>query len=113
LEDDDEEIVSIQFIASDVPDNIPTDSIEKEMEIVLKRIILRLANKIDGMKVTKVEAAKLSLNLRRQLVRQRSLASEVTRYFHVHVIRDDDKQFGPYIINEIRDSYDDVLTQIQ
>ncbi len=113
LLEDDKEIVSIQFIASDVPDSIPSDSIEKEMEIVFKRIILRLANKIDGMKVTKVEAAKLSLNLRRQLVLQRSLATEVTRFFHVYLVRDIGKHFGPSIINEIRDSYDDVLTQVQ
>lgn len=83
------------------------------MEIVLKRIILRVAEKIDGMKVTKVEAAKLSLNLRRHLGRKRSLAKEVTQYFLVYVVRDDEKLFGPYIINEIRDSYDDLLTQIQ
>lgn len=116
LEDDDYEIVSIQFTVSGVPDNIAINLIKSEMEIVLKRIILRLAGKIDGLKVTKVEAVELSLNLwqrQRQLRHERALVDEVTQYFHVYVIRDDGKHFGPYIINEIRDSYDEVLTQIQ
>lgn len=85
------------------------------MEIVLKRIILRLAGNIDGLKVSKVEAVEMSLNLRqRQLRLERALEEEVTQYFHVYLIRDDeDKHYGPYIISEIHDSYDEVLTQIQ
>ena len=85
------------------------------MEIVLKRIILRLAGNIDGLKVSKVEAVNLSRNFRqRQLRLERALEDEVTQYFHVYVIRDDeDKTYGPYIISGIRDSYDEVLAQIQ
>ena len=116
-EDDEYDIVPIQFTVSGIPDNIQLDSIKNEMEIVLKRIILRLAGNIDGLKVSKVEAVEMSLNLRqrqRQLRLERALEEEVTQYFHVYLIRDDeDKQYGPYIISEIHDSYDEVLTQIQ
>jgi hypothetical protein len=100
LEDDDYDIISIQFIVSNLPDNILMNSIQKEME------------KIDGMKVMKVEAAKQSVSLQQQL-RERGLVKEVSLYFHMYVIRNNDKQFGPYIIHEIHDSYDEVLTQIQ
>jgi len=63
------------------------NAIQKEMKAVLKYIILRLSEKIDGMKVTtKVEqAVKQNVNLWRQL-REHGLMKEVTLYFHVYII---------------------------
>lgn len=43
----------------------------------------------------------------------RELEPNVSLYFNVHVIRDDRKRFGPIIIQEIRDSYGEVMEQIQ
>jgi hypothetical protein len=88
------------------------DDIKKEMEIVFKRIILRVAEKIEGMKVTEVEAFGSSRKLLQRL-RERALENEVTMDFSVHIVRDDDKKFGPYIIQAIRDSYDEIISDIQ
>lgn len=111
LIEDDEEIVPIQFSVSGVQSNakVSIPEISDEMEIVLKRILLRLAEKIDGLKVMKVEAIPSNLNR----ILWRVLEEEVILYFHVYVVRSDEKQFGPHIIQGIRDSYNEVLSEIQ
>ncbi len=99
----------IQFSVSGVSNyKLSIQEITDEMEIVLKRILLRLAERIDGLKVMKVESiVSSSLNLRRLL------EEEVVLYFHVYVVRSDEKKFGPYIIQGIRDSYNEVISEIQ
>jgi hypothetical protein len=101
--------VPIQFSVSGVSNyKLSIQEITDEMEIVLKRILLRLAERIDGLKVMKVESiVSSSLNLRRLL------EEEVVLYFHVYVVRSDEKKFGPYIIQGIRDSYNEVISEIQ
>lgn len=98
------------------------------MILVLKRILLRLADRIEGLKISGVEEKTVVqrdrgrdlMLLRRKLVgsshqqhQQRALAQDVTFYYNVNVVRDETKKFGPLIIQEIRDSYNEVLSQIQ
>ena len=99
----------IQFSVSGVSNyELSIQEITDEMEIVLKRILLRLAERIDGLKVMKVESVvSSSLDLRRLL------EEEIILYFHVYVVRSDEKKFGPYIIQGIRDSYNEVISEIQ
>ena len=64
-EGDDYEIVPIQFNLRGLPKDVALDEIHEEMIIVLKRILLRLSDKIEGLKVSDVVQAQYSKNRRR------------------------------------------------
>ena len=97
-----------------LPDDIKLRLLKDEMTTVLKRILLRLADRIPGLKISEIEEKiVLTRNLLRALRQQRELQQDFSLYFNVYVIRDEKKNFGPLIIQEIRDSYDEVMQQIQ
>lgn len=109
LIEDDEEIIPIQFSVSGITNSVSIDDINDEMEIALKRILLRVAENIDGLKIIKVEAIVSPLSKLRRVLEEEQLIL----YFHVYVVRSDEKNFGPYIIQGIRDSYEEVFSEIQ
>ena len=143
-EEDDYEVIPIKFDVMGLPDGISMRELKDEMTVVLKRILLRLADKIDGLRVTQIEE-KVVMNRRRrderdlqqqtlndnnkavrgmemmeypqqqrEVLDERELSQTVTLYFNVYVVRDDEgTKFGPLIIEEIRNSYNEVLDQIQ
>ena len=112
--DDDFEVVPIKFDVGGLPCEIRMRDLKDEMKTVLKRILLRLADRIEGLKISNVEEkVVLSRNLLRALQEECVGKQDVALYYNVHVVRDDDKQFGPLIIAEIRDSYGEVLEQVQ
>ena len=115
-----------------LPDEVDDmDEVKVEMTTVLRRILLRLADRISGLKVSNIEEKMLldgnnDNNRQRQRRRRhmqqqqkqqhhhhRSLLKDITIYYNVYVIKDESKKFGPLIINEIRDSFGEVLEQIQ
>lgn len=108
LIEDDEEIIPIQFSVSGITNTVSIVDINDEMEIALKRILLRVAENIDGLKIIKVEAIVSPLSKLRRV-----LEEELILYFHVYVVRSDEKKFGPYIIQGIRDSYEEVFAEVQ
>lgn len=111
VEDDEYEIVPIKFEVGGLPDEVNRRELEEEMMTVMKRILLRLAGRVPGLKISRVEEkAVLGKSLLRRL---RKLEKTVTLYYNVYVIRSDEKRFGPLIIEELRDSYGEVLEQIQ
>ena len=147
-EEDEYEIIPIKFDVMGLPDGISMRELKDEMTVVLKRILLRLADKIDGLRVSQIEEKVVMTRGRREqrdLQQQqptlnnnravrgmdmeyqeldrtteekegkhRELSQMVTLYFNVHVVRDEDgTKFGPLIIEEIRNSYNEVLDQIQ
>ena len=109
LIEDDEEIIPIQFSVSGITNTVSIVDINDEMEIALKRILLRVAESIDGLKIIKVEAIVSPLSKLRRVLEEQQLIL----YFHVYVVRSDEKKFGPYIIQGIRDSYEEVFSEIQ
>ena len=113
-EDDVFEVIPIKFDVMGLPDDIKLRLLKDEMTTVLKRILLRLADRIPGLKISEIEEKiVLTRNLLRALRQQRELQQDFSLYFNVYVIRDEKKNFGPLIIQEIRDSYDEVMQQIQ
>ena len=110
-EDDLYEVVPIKFDVAGLPDGVSTRELKSEMKTVLKRIVVRLSDRIPGLKVTRVEES--AVNGRRLQGTLRALERDVSIYFRVFVLRDDDRRFGPLIISEMRDSYQEVLNQIQ
>ena len=110
LDDDDhDEIIPLRVKFTGLPDNISISKLKEELESVLKRILLRLAEKVDGLKILSLEERVVS-SLRNL---HRALSSEEILYYNVHVLRVEGAKFGPKIIVEVRDSYDEILSQIQ
>ncbi len=97
-EDDKAEIIPLRVIFTGLPENISMSKVKEELETVLKRILLRLAEKVDGLKILSLEEA---------------LSSEEFLYYNISVLRVEGSKFGPAIISAIRDSYDELLSQIQ
>ena len=115
-EDDVFEVIPIKFDVMGLPDDIKMRELRDEMTTVLKRILIRLADRISDLKISEVEERMAPRRNTRNLLRvatTRELEQNVSLYFNVHVIRDDRKRFGPIIIQEIRDSYGEVMDQIQ
>lgn len=140
---DDFEVIPIKFDLLRVPDDIRIRDLKDEMTIVLKRILIKLAERLPELKITQVEEkavledrkdrnlGKAMMNMirgggggegggegrgkkgREKNNNGRGLLQDVTLYFNVFVVRVDGTRFGPMIIQELRDSYDDVIVQIQ
>mmetsp|Transcript_1311 Transcript_1311/g.2340 ORF Transcript_1311/g.2340 Transcript_1311/m.2340 type:complete len:656 (+) Transcript_1311:131-2098(+) len=111
-EDDIYEVIPVKFEVMGLPDDVSMRKIKNEMNTVLKRIILRVAKGIDGLRISDIEEREV---FERKLMKKalRSLKRDVTLYFNVRVIRDDSKRFGPIVIAEIRDSYDELMSEIR
>ncbi len=129
-EDDDLEVVPIRFDITGLPDNVNMGELREEMEKVLKRILLRLADRIDGLKVSDVQLR--NVNRERDLLadeddseentvqpstslrHQRDLLRDVSLMYDVSVVRDPNgRRFGPLIITYMRNNYGEILEQIQ
>ena len=105
------EVIPIKFNVGGLPDTVSRSILIDEMTTVLKRVLLRLAERIPGLKISSVEeVTHLSTAPHRDL---RVLKLDVTVNFHVYVVMDEEKRFGPLIITELRDSYDEVIEQIR
>lgn len=114
VENDDYEVIPLKFVVMGLPDGVETSNLNNQTTTVLKRILLRLADRITDLKVSSVEEkATLGNNRNLLLLRICELEQTVTMYYNVYVIRDERKKFGPIIIQEIRDSYGEVMDQIQ
>ena len=134
LEDEDgQEIIPIQFVAIGIPDDASIGEVKAEMLSALKRILLQLSERIEELKVKNVEEKimRKTRNLSKQKETKkmmmlmmplrtsnhpnhpRALEQNIEIYFDVSVVYNDDIQFGPIIIEAIRDSYDEIISQIQ
>jgi len=130
VEGDEYEIVPIRFTIGGLPNNARMEDLKEEMVTVLKRILIRLSEKIDGLKVSNVEERVMnnngngrrylimqnenSLSLRSRQRQHRSLKG-VSLLYDVYVVRDEEngKKFGPKIIDYIKRNYGEVMEQVQ
>ena len=117
LEDDDNyQIIPLRFDISGLHDGYSVSELKSEMKSVLTRILLELAEDIDGLTIKNVEQAVVNLantnNSNANLIIEKK-AGEETMYFNVEVVRVEDMEFGPIIVNAIRDNYNDLLNKIQ
>ena len=106
-DDDDWEIVPIEFQVGGLPTDIRMRELKDEMKIVLQRILVRLADRIEDLKISKIEekfVPKRSRNMQ--------ATNDVVLLFNVFVVRSDKKKFGPIIIQELRDNYGEVREQM-
>lgn len=82
--------------------------LKEELETVLKRVLLRLAESMDNLKILTIEERVVS-----SLSSSGAKDGTETLYYNVNVLRVEGTKFGPTIITEIGDSYDEILSQIQ
>lgn len=138
LDDEDgQETIPIQFLVSGVPEDASLNEVKEEMLLALKRVLLRLTEEIAELTVINVEEKlmrrrkksirhlwKDTLLLQQQQQRittpinhpqhhHRALKQSVEVVFEVTVVSHDDIQFATSIIEAIRNSYDDVMSEIQ
>ncbi len=99
------EIVSIRFDVMGLPGNVAMGELDRELKTVMTRIILRLAESIQGLKITKVEE--------RAGGKTDNSEGGISVYYNVYAVRDENKKFAPLIIQAIRDSHEEVLEQIK
>ena len=109
-DDDDWEIVPIEFQVGGLPTDIRMRELKDEMKIVLQRILVRLAERIEDLKISKIEEK--FVPTRRLRNRNMQATKDAVVLFNVFVVRNDEKKFGPIIINEMRENYGEVREQI-
>ena len=96
----------IEFQLGGLPKEIKMRELKDEMKTVLQRILVRLAERIEDLKISKIEEKFVPKN------RNMQATKDVSIYFNVYVIRSDEKRFGPIIISELRDNYGEVREQM-
>lgn len=99
------EVIPIKIDITGLPDDVQMEFLKDEVQSILQRVLLRLADIIPGLTIVRVESNKPEQTIR-------ALAKSVTLYYNVNVLKDERKEFGPIIINELREVYDNMLGQI-
>jgi len=111
--DDDYEVVPIKYVVRGLSDSISMRDLKDEMLSVLKRILIRMQDKVPGLKISTVEE-KIVINRNLlEMMRERVLVQDVTLYYNVYIVREDERKFGPLIIQGMTDSRNEILTEIQ
>lgn len=106
------DIVPIEFHIMGLPDDVDRRKLKDEMTTVFKRILLRLADQIPGLKISEIEAKLVTpRNLLSGFIR--GLEQTATLYFDVYVVRVEGVAFGPLIIQEITERYNEIVDHIQ
>lgn len=104
------EAVPIRFNVAGIPSNFTENEREElredTMMTVLEQMLRMLTERIPELRIPHVEE-------RRGATPFAVAAEGVTVYYDVYVVKDDETEFGPMIINELRETSDDVIEQIQ
>ena len=100
----------IEFQVGGLPADMKMRELKDEMKIVLQRILVRLAERIEDLKISKIEEK--FVPTRRLRNRNMQATKDAVVLFNVFVVRNDEKKFGPIIINEMRENYGEVREQI-
>ena len=85
--DDAYEIIPIMFEVESVPEDLNMTELKSEMKLVLKRILYDLSENVPGLKLSNVEDKVVE---NRHLLRTQRFLRDVSFYYNVYVIRDED-----------------------
>jgi len=91
--------------------------VRREMTTIMTRVLFALEERILGLKILSVgegdDAANNNNAARRATNDGRMGGGVISAYYDVVVVRgDDDEEFGPVIIRELRESYDEILDEM-
>ena len=116
-EESDYEVIPIKFDVIGLPSGIRVREVKDEMTTVLKRVLLRLSDDNEGsmeeLIISNVEEKVMPVSINDSSTSALRSATSVTLYYNVYLVRNDEYKFGPIIINEIRNRYNEILDQIQ
>ncbi|KAL3817499.1 hypothetical protein ACHAXA_007089 [Cyclostephanos tholiformis] len=104
-EENDYDIVPLRFDVTGLPDDVSIMDLKEQMETILTRIMLRLADEVEGLSVTNVEQTVPKSG-------QPNIRGQATAYFNVQTVHVEGSNYGPLIIQAVQDSYDELLDQI-
>ena len=116
-EDDDDiyEVIPIKFTLNNLPSDVDIRKLKEEMTTILKRILVDLQDRVQGLKVSNVQE-NLVLNVNSSDQQGSASSGTVSRdvYFDVTVVKSQQQErWGPVIIAGIKDSYDIILDRIR
>lgn len=107
------ESIPIQFSVNGLPDDVSMRELKDEMKSVLIMILGLMAKTIPDLKLSSIEE---KTGRRFGLVREssaRALLRNAVVVFNVNVIQVDGQQFGPQIIQGIKDSMSDIQNMLE
>ena len=81
------------------------EDLRNELKLVTTRVVLRLAEGIQGLKISTVEERLGGVT--------DNPDGGKSMYFNIYALRDENKKFTPLIVQAIRDSYKEVVEHIQ
>jgi len=116
------EIVPIKLDIGELPNDFIMRDLKEEAKELLTRIMGFVSERIEGLNLSNIEEDGDDVGSRRSLRRvllqkqdvsllrhsNRMLERDVSLYYVINVANDDDKAFGPMIINEIRTSVQEI-----
>lgn len=82
-----------------------------EIKIVMQRIILLVAKDIEGLSVTKIEEKAIPM-IYNDGHNTLGYTTGKSIYYLVHVVLNENRKFGPLLIQALRDGYNQVLEEI-
>jgi len=106
------EVIPVKFSISNLPDEIDIPNLKEQVRTALKDFLLELAIRFTG-------AADLGVSSVKETTRFWGFEGEMNQvggmdvYYDVRVIREPEQEFGPTIIEEVIDSYEDIVKDIQ
>ena len=114
-EESEYEVIPIKFDVLGLPSGIRVREVKDEMTTVLKRVLLRLSDneELDELIISDVEEKVMPVSFNDASSSALRSATSLTLYYNVYLVRNDEYKFGPIIINEIRNRYNEILDQIQ
>ena len=103
-------MIPLKLSLTDIPAEFDARALKDELLLILKRVVVELADRMDNLRITKVEE---------DFARNTGVVSEDQRdasldiFFKITVVRIEGVDFPTILITWIRDSYDDVVGMIR
>ena len=114
------EYISMRFSVGGLPeddilvalgDDHGGEVVRREMTTIMTRILFALEERILGLKILSVGEDDAA-NYARRATAGRMGGDIFSVFYDVVVVRGDDEEFGPIIIQELRESYDEILDEM-
>lgn len=110
LDDGNFGVIPIRFDISGLSEEPVFIELGAEMMTVLKRTLMRADGDIEELRIVNVEE---DATYDKDYEDDVAPITEAKFHYKVYVVRDEDRRFGPIIIQYIHDNYDDVIYEIQ
>ncbi|KAL7550213.1 hypothetical protein ACHAWF_013445 [Thalassiosira exigua] len=107
--DDEFQVVPLKFSIGGLPTTVDVIDMKDEMILILKRILINLSERMSSLKIKFVEEDLVSSGE----ASDAEVEGKRVVYYDITVVRQEGKDFGPIIIQWIKDSYFEIVERIQ